>query len=274
MTVTLDGVPETMLWTLHNRANEAKRRDGVLVDPAAVKIYEEIAYPYERKFGAPDGSHADRARLFDKQVRPWLEAHPGGTVVELGCGLETEFQRVDDGRVRWLCVDVPDAIDVRARFLPETERCSYLRISALDLAWMDHVDAARGVLVTAQGLFMYLGEADVKRLVIAIVERFPGVELVFDAIPPWLSALTLTGWRRTPEYQAPPMPWGIPASEIEPTLQRWSPKVSRVATTFYGPTRGLQRAVFAMRTRVPIARDIERSIAHVWTRPVSGQHVR
>jgi hypothetical protein len=35
ITPGLADVSETMLWALHNRAMEAKRRDGVLVDPRA-----------------------------------------------------------------------------------------------------------------------------------------------------------------------------------------------------------------------------------------------
>ena len=35
--------------------------------------------------------------------------HPAGTVVALGEGLETQFWRPDNGRVRWLSVDLPAA---------------------------------------------------------------------------------------------------------------------------------------------------------------------
>ncbi|WP_200348746.1 class I SAM-dependent methyltransferase [Halochromatium glycolicum] len=80
-----------------------------------------------------------------------MAAHPGGTVVELGCGLETQFQRIDDGRVHWLCVDVPQAIAVRERFLPPSERCRHLAMSALDPAWTDHLPASAPLFVTAQG---------------------------------------------------------------------------------------------------------------------------
>jgi O-methyltransferase involved in polyketide biosynthesis len=115
----LRGVPETMLWTLHNRVREAGRRDGLLRDPDAVRIHEAIArgdgeggqgYDFVAHFGRADGSHAVRSWLFDQALRPWLRAHPGGTVVELGAGLETQFCRCDDGQVRWLAVDVPEAI--------------------------------------------------------------------------------------------------------------------------------------------------------------------
>ncbi|MEM9491059.1 MAG: class I SAM-dependent methyltransferase, partial [Myxococcota bacterium] len=96
-TVNLDGVPETMLWTLYNRAGEAMRDDAQLDDPDAVRIYRTIEYDYSRSFGKSNASHAIRSLAFDRAVRPWMAEHPGATVIELACGLETQFQRVDDG---------------------------------------------------------------------------------------------------------------------------------------------------------------------------------
>ena len=148
--INLTGIPETMLWTLHNRANEARRPDAFLRDPDCVRIYEAIAYDFAHNFGRPDGTHPMRSRVFDDVVRPWLTRHPGGTVVELGAGLETQFQRCDDGQVQWICVDVPESIAIRERFLSPTERCRHVARSALDLAWLDEVDPSRGVFITAQ----------------------------------------------------------------------------------------------------------------------------
>lgn len=105
--VDLSGVSETMLWTLHNRACEVRRPDSMLHDPDCLRVYDSIDYDFERSFGKPDTSHPMRSRICDAAVRPWMAAHPGGTVVELAAGLETEFQRCDDGQVQWLCVDVP-----------------------------------------------------------------------------------------------------------------------------------------------------------------------
>jgi len=67
---------------------------------------------------------------------------------------------------------------------------------------MDRVDASRGVLITAQGLFMYFPYADVERLVAAIAWRFPGATLVFDAVPRWLAAFSQKP--RGDGYQPPP----------------------------------------------------------------------
>src|SRR5262245_18618226 len=78
VTIALEGVSETMLWTLHNRASEARRPDAFLVDPAAVRIYDAIPYDYAHKFGKPNSTHPLRSRIFDDALRPWLRAHPGG----------------------------------------------------------------------------------------------------------------------------------------------------------------------------------------------------
>jgi O-methyltransferase involved in polyketide biosynthesis len=264
--VDLGGIPETMLWTLHNRAREAKRPDARLKDPEAVRIYDSIAYDYEKSFGKPDGSHPMRSVLFDDALRPWLAAHPGGTVVELACGLETQLQRCDDGQVRWLCVDVPEAIDVRERFLPATSRCRHIRKSALDLTWMDEVDATRSVFVTAQGLFMYFEEKDVRRLIVAIFERFASVELMFDAIPKWFSKKTLQGFEMTEHYTTPPMPWGVSHDDIERLLRGWSDQIATVETAPYGAMRGPRSLYLRLFSRIPVLRNVPPTIVHVRAR--------
>jgi len=263
--VALSGVPETMLWTLYNRASEAGRPGTFLRDPACVRIYESIAYDFERSFGKPDGTHPLRSQLFDRAVLPWLAAHPGGAVVELAAGLETQFQRCDDGRVQWYCVDVPEALAVRERFLPATPRCRYIAKSALDLSWMDEIDPSRGVCVTAQGLLMYLEPADVRELVAAILERFAGVELVFDTIPRWFSRQTLRGYHKTRHYTAPRMPWGVDRHEIEPLLRSWSRQVAEVKLVPFGYAFGPLFLLLRFLSRLPRLRNMVSAVVQVST---------
>lgn len=258
-----------MLWTLHNRASEALRTDAWLRDPEAVRIYRAIAYDYERSFGRPDASHAVRSQIFDEAVRPWMAAHPGGTVVELGCGLETQFQRLDDGCVRWLCVDVPEAIEIRERFLAPGGRCRHLRRSALDPAWMDEVDPGRGVFVTAQGLLMYFEEYETRALLTAILDRFPGVDIMFDTIPRWFSRKTLTGLWKTRHYRTPPMPWGVNRDEIEPLLHDWSPRVRSVNNMPYRRLRSFPACLFPWLMRLPGLGKFAPAIVHVRSAPES-----
>jgi len=85
---------------------------------------------------------------------------------------------------------------------------------AQDLAWMDQVDPAEPVLVTAQGLLMYLPPSQVRDLIAACARRFPGQAMVFDAVPRWFGAGTRAGALRTPGgYRIPPMPWAMDADE-------------------------------------------------------------
>ncbi|EGV29816.1 O-methyltransferase domain-containing protein [Thiorhodococcus drewsii AZ1] len=259
----LTGVPETMLWTLHNRGSEAVRPDGFIRDQEAARIYASIDYDYARNFGRPDGSHATRSVMFDEVVGDWMKRHPGGTVVELGCGLETQFQRIDDGQVRWLCVDVPEAIAVRERFLAPSERCRFVPKSALDLSWMDAVETSGPVFVTAQGLLMYFEEAEVKRLLTAILDRFPDVELMFDVIPPWFSRKTMSGLQKTRHYRAPEMPWGVGHSELEPLLRSWSPRIGCLRMMPYRRFRIFPWSLPPLIASIPGLREAMPWIVHV-----------
>lgn len=148
-------------------------------------------------------------------MRDFLAVHPGGTVVALGEGLETQFWRVDNGRVRWLTVDLPEVIDLRARLLPGSPRQSAVACSALDERWMDAVALPSPVLITAQGLLMYLERSEADRLIRACAGRFPGGALVFDVVPRWLSRSTATGKATTTRgYAIPPMLWGMDADDL------------------------------------------------------------
>jgi O-methyltransferase involved in polyketide biosynthesis len=260
--VELGGVPETALWTLYHRAVEARRPDSVIDDPKAVELVDTIDYPFAGFTGSPVLSQwqALRARCFDDAVRRFLAAHPDGTVVALGEGLETQFWRVDNGRVRWLTVDLPEITDVRERLLPaDPPRRRVLTCSALDQRWMDEVDTTGGVLITAQGLLMYLPPDEVHRLVAACAGRFPGAALVFDTVPRWLGAIS--GRADTPAdgYQAPPMPWVMTAAE----RQALATAEGVTAVRRLRPPRGrggLHAVLMPALSRTPVVRRLWMSI--------------
>lgn len=217
--VELDGVPETQLWTLYHRAVEARRPGGVLDDPRAVRLVDAIDYPFQERFGTAEQAmgllQALRVKAFDEEIGRFLAAHPEGTVVALGEGLETQFWRVDNGRVRWLTVDLPESVALRRALLPaEDGRRRALAQSALDTSWMDHVDPAHGVLITAQGLLMYLRPPEVRGLLAECAARFPGGGLVFDAMPRWLVTASRKGVKDpSTGYQAPEWQWSMDGPE-------------------------------------------------------------
>jgi O-methyltransferase involved in polyketide biosynthesis len=259
----LSGVPNTMLWALHNRAMEAARRDSVLDDPASMRIYQSLDYDFDRNFGVPSGLLAARAARIDDVLRGWIARHPDGIVVSLGEGLETQRYRVDNGRVRWISVDLPEAILLRERFLAPTDRFRHVATSAIDPAWMDAVDPGAAVFIVAQGLLMYLQPIMLRTLFAKISRRFAAAEMVFDVVPRWYSRLTLLGLDRTPHYRLPPMPWGINRDEVEPTLRDWMPSLDSITFLDYRTPRGWSRAMAGMADHFPFVRNDFPSLVHV-----------
>ncbi|MER6682997.1 class I SAM-dependent methyltransferase [Streptomyces olivaceoviridis] len=259
--IDLEGVPETLLWNLHQRAYEARQPHPVLDDPKAIELVERIDYPFEERFGTPSPllaqGQALRVRTFDDAVRAFLREHPRGTVVALAEGLETQFWRVDNGRAHWLCVELPQTAKVRQALLPDEERRRTLARSALDPSWRDEVDPAHGVLVTAQGLLMYLRPAEVRQLIAGCAEAFPGGSLVFDAVPRWFGERTLSGRMRTAQgYVTPPMPWALDAGEL-PKIRTAHPAVTEVRELPLPRGRGAYfGVVWPVLRRLPGVRNI------------------
>ena len=70
------------------------------------------------------------------------------------------------------------------------------------------------MLVTAQGLLMYLAPGEVRELITICADRFRPGALVFDAVPRWLVERSRRGGLRTETgYAPPPWSWGLDRSE-------------------------------------------------------------
>ena len=173
----------TLLSNLGRRAAAARAKRPLLDDPLAVGAVERLDHDFTDVSRRGASWHAVRVATFDGAVRRFLRSNPGGTVVALGEGLETQFWRVDNGRMRWLTVDLPPVLDLRRRVLPEESRQQSHSGSALDLGWVDQVESRSAVLVTAQGVLPYFEREQVHALIAAMAERLLGSSFVFDVVP-------------------------------------------------------------------------------------------
>lgn len=213
--VQLTGVPETALWNLYQRASAAGA--GHLDDPRAAEVIARLDYPFDR-FDVPYQGlaarlHAQRVRTVDASLRQVLAAVPDATVVALGEGFETQFWRVDDGRLRWLTLDLPEVVTVRREVLPDGPRNRTLTGSALDTEWTAQVDRERPVIITAQGLLPYFEPDEVHRLFTAWARLLPGAWLLFDVVTAHLQAIRA----RNPlpdGYRPPDWTWTVDADEL------------------------------------------------------------
>jgi len=255
--VDLDGVPETALWTLYHRAREARRSDALLDDPMAIDLVDRIDFPFAERFGAGFPAQTQllalRVRAFDGAIRSFLRARPQGTVVALGEGLETQFWRVDNRQLTWLTVDLPRSIEIRKRLLPMGPRQVTHAGSAIETSWMDKVGSPEGVLVTAQGLLMYLAETDVRRLLAALAQRFPGGQMVLDTVPAWMAKAVSRASASATGYRPPPMPWTIDSSAWK-SLGDIHPNIVDVTEVTSPPGRGIIGWMSPRMNRFPVLR--------------------
>jgi O-methyltransferase involved in polyketide biosynthesis len=187
----LTGIPETLLIPLFIRARETGRSDALLKDDKAVELVGRIAYDFSRiKLQQHDILGLIlRVREFDRFVRKFLEAHPDGVVVHIGCGLDARFERLDNGRVEWFDLDLPEVIRLRQELMPPASaRCHLLATSVFDPGWMEALAAHRPgpVLFVVEGVFPFFEAAQLRALLQQLRSRFPGAELVFDAHAPWV----------------------------------------------------------------------------------------
>ncbi|MGV0793447.1 class I SAM-dependent methyltransferase [Mycolicibacterium sp. XJ1819] len=238
----LTGVSETALMTLQVRANEARRPDRIIDDPMAVELVDAIDFDWA-KFGMSRRQDmAVRALAFDKQTRRYLADHPKATVVALAEGLQTSFHRLDASdaghEFRWLTVDLPPMVALRSKLLPASDRIDMCAQSALDYSWMDRVDTAHGVFVTAEGLLMYLQPQEALGLIAACAERFPGGQMMFDLPPAWFAKSISRGvLRPSLRYRVPPMPFSMTPSQLA-NLVNEIPGIRAVHDIAIPPGRG------------------------------------
>ena len=232
----LGAVQETLFIPLAARARESRRKRPVLRDPKAAELIASIdfdAAKYDSGFGGP--VMVLRTAIYDFWVRQFLAEHPAGTVVELGTGLNTRFDRVDNGQVHWIDLDLPDAIELRGRFFTDTSRRRMVPASVLSDEWPPIVaDSPGPYFFVTEGVLTYLPEQEVLETLARITARFPGARLALDTYPQRMSQQQhkLAAKRGIAQWQ-----W---ACDDPRSLQRLGLRLDQTATPTR-PPRALRR---------------------------------
>ncbi len=185
----------TMVGPLWARATYSQKFPEVLSDNQSVQLIEQVKAKHpdaQAEFSIMEKFINEfyglifliRARTFDDAVHQFLSTHPNSTIVNIGCGLDTTFSRVDNGRILWYDLDLAAAIEYRRQFLSESARNRYIARSAFDTSWMKEITFSpeNGIFCFAGGLFHYFPESDVATLVDAMATQFPQGELFFDMV--------------------------------------------------------------------------------------------
>lgn len=246
--VMLTPEQETLLITLYAKAQPG---NPLFFDPMAQDILHRVDYdfallrvPYKTIVLV-----CQRAKKLDAVTRGFLAEHPGGVVLHLGCGLDSRFWRVDDGRVNWYDLDMLPVVELRRQFFTGSERYHLIAASVMDLEWMNRVTSGgRPVLVVAEGLLMYLGETDVRRLVFRLHETFLGCQLIADVF----SRLTARAATSHPSLKntGANIGWGV---DDPCELEAWAPGLRLLEEWYFTDDPDLARLNFGYRMAYRLA---------------------
>jgi O-methyltransferase involved in polyketide biosynthesis len=186
--INLGDVQKTLFLPLWGRAEESRKRKPLLVDETAIRIIAQVDFDFSQITQNIDEltqiAWVKRSLCCDRVVKEFLERYPEGTIVNIGCGLDTTFERTDNGKLKWYDLDLPDVIDLRSNFVKENARRRFVAASFLDNEWLEAIEVIGNVLFMAAGVFYYFEEPVIKGFMIRLIDRYPGSEILFDASSP------------------------------------------------------------------------------------------
>ncbi len=212
----IDSIPEvsdTMLSVLFSRAIESESKNPIINDPKSVEIARKLGYDNvtmksklpKRLTNKAIAVLALRTKIFDEIIIDFLSRHPECIIVNIGCGLDTRFNRIDNGKVEWYDLDFPEVINVKKHFFLENDRYHLISSSVLDYKWVENLSGKKNqpFLFIAEGVLQYLQEEEVKSLILKLQEMFPGCELVCEVAALFLvKMMKRPFWRRMMQRKA------------------------------------------------------------------------
>lgn len=246
--ITLTPEQETLLIPLFTKAQP---ENPLFFDPKAQEIIQQVNYDFSR-LRIPYKTVilvCQRAKKLDTVTRAFLAEHPNGVVLHLGCGLDSRFWRVDNGKVKWYDLDMPPVIKLHQLFYPTSERYHLIASSVTDLEWMTRVDATgRPVLAIAEGLLMYLNENDVRRLLLKLQGTFSGCRLIADVF----SRMTARSATRHPSLKqtGASIGWGI---DDPHEIETWLSGIKLIEEWFFTQDPDLDRLSMGYRLAYKVA---------------------
>ena len=190
MELKLSDVAATALIPLANRASETARKHPRVRDEKAMEIIATLGI---------NTKHYDkiithecviaRTILFDQAVKKLLLKYPDAVCINMGCGLDNRFQRIDNGQIIWFDIDLPNSIAVRKKVYTETDRRKMIGADVLDIDWIDIVKTMadqKTVIVIAEGLFMYFSQEQTKAILNHLTSFFEKGFLVVEMMHPFM----------------------------------------------------------------------------------------
>lgn len=186
--IELGEVQKTLLLPLWGRAVETKKAKSLMEDSAAVRIIDEINYDFsdisQNINYITQLAWIARSLHIDNTIARFLKMNKDASIINLGCGLDTTYERINNKYIDWYDLDLPDVIELRKRFIAESEKRKFISSSMFDESWFAEIKNKENVLFIAAGVLYYFCEEEIKELFARLKNNFKGCEIIFDAASP------------------------------------------------------------------------------------------
>jgi methyltransferase (TIGR00027 family) len=191
----LTDVSKTAIATsLRTHVLESQKDNPIINDPMAQYCLDKLTslasddekeLLFNRKLPPALINHiAIRARKYDSIINEYISKKSSSTVINLGCGFDTRYWRIDNQKCTYIELDLPEVIEIKKEILKDYLNYEMIGCSVLDTVWIDRVTAKgnSNFLLVAEGLFMYLPKADVISLFKSFSERFNDSQIVLEVV--------------------------------------------------------------------------------------------
>jgi O-methyltransferase involved in polyketide biosynthesis len=196
----LSQVSRTAILLLICRTVVAEKDKSAFSDPMALYCFERLLSiaseedkrwiiskkrEYEGIRARDAKAGVRRVQIFDNAVKRFIAENPKCTVINIACGLDTRFWRIENEKYRYVEIDLPEVVALKREILKDHLGYELIGCSALDTSWIDEVttNGNTNFLLLAEGLFMWLPPQEATRLFKEIGERFYQSQLVLDMVP-------------------------------------------------------------------------------------------
>ena len=222
----LSEVSSTAILALLCRVIESEKKNPVFNDPMSVLCLERLISisskeeknritkwkkMYTGINARDEKARALTAKHFDSIANLFISNNPGCTVINLACGFDTRYWRIENKKCKYIELDLPGVVELKKEILKDRLDYDLIDCSVLDTSWIDKVTSKgnSNFLLLAEALFYYLPKQDVTRILQVIAQRFNRSQLVLDMAP---EKYTKGLWKRIIQIES--RVWGIDVSFV------------------------------------------------------------
>jgi tetracenomycin polyketide synthesis O-methyltransferase tcmP len=178
-----NGVEETLFIPLAARVLISKNYSNYFLDTKSLELgnLEQVKSINKKTNEYLTFASVARYYVFDKIINNFINKNKDVNIVSLGVGLETMNYRIKDNNNKFYSIDFDKVIDLRLKILGKKDNETLIKSDILDMRWTEKVDKTKDTLFVVAGVFQYLKEEKILKLITNLKEKFKNSEMIFDA---------------------------------------------------------------------------------------------